>query len=149
MRPWDRVCNGLAHQPTHHLIIVFVFVNCKLRLGTGQGKVRWWSGGQVKVRWKPGDGQVSVRWSLREFQVKFKISQSKYSLFDITSMFLCSLEREFSSLFKTHLILSWVHSWKNKLSSTLIKAPNNLKRHIFTYGPHLVRGRSDDGLVVR
>ena len=35
-------------------------------LGKGQGKVRCWSGGQVNVRWTPGQQQV-----------KFKISDSK------------------------------------------------------------------------
>ena len=29
--------------------------------GKGQGKVKWWSGGQVKVRWGSGEHQVKVK----------------------------------------------------------------------------------------
>ena len=50
--------------PTHHHppYNFFWAENCLLRLGKGQGKVRWWSGGQVNVRWTSGN----ARWTSGE-----------------------------------------------------------------------------------
>ena len=54
-----------------------------LSFGKGQGKVRWLSGDQVKVRWwqmirwRSGEGQVKVRWRSGKCQVKLKISLSR------------------------------------------------------------------------
>ena len=49
--------------PPHNF---FWSVNGKLRLGKGQGKVRWWSEGQVNCRWTPGEHQVNSRWASGE-----------------------------------------------------------------------------------
>ena len=43
------------HHPKYNF---YWAVNCYLRLGKGQGKVKWWAGGQVKFRWMSGECQV-------------------------------------------------------------------------------------------
>ena len=66
----------------------------------GQGKVRWWSGRQVNVKWTSGECQVNLRWmsylnlSLTFVDVKLVkiwISLKTYTLFWDWVLLFCSI----------------------------------------------------------